>query len=98
MNIYGEAWVSRHVNYFSDPEAGADALLNDATEWLRFAHSGIHLVAELIDERGDVDGRHLPIVLDGIAAFIEMGTRCAAQAHGRMQWGEMRGEVDQPLA
>ena len=47
-----------------------------------------------MDERGDMRGRHLPIVLGGIAAFIEMGTSCAAQAHLRMQWEEVRGNTE----
>jgi len=39
-----------------------------------------------VHERGSVDAHRLPIMLDGIAAFIEMGTRCATQAHLRLQW------------
>ena len=91
MNIYGEPWITRHANYYSDPEAGPDALLNDATEWLRYAHTSIQFLVELIHERGSPDARRLPIMLDGIAALIEMGSRCATQAHLRMQWQEVRG-------
>lgn len=97
-DVFGEAWVSRHANYYSDPDAGPDALLNDATEWLQYAHSAIHLVAELVDERGGLKGRHLPIVLGGIAAFIEMGASCAAQGHLRMQWEEVRGDTESVVA
>jgi len=93
MNIYGEAWVTHHVNYFSDPDAGTDALLNDATMWLKYAHTSIQFLAELAHERGSPDARRLPIMLDGIAAFIDMGTRCATQAHLRMQWQQVRDEA-----
>jgi len=98
MNLYGEPWMKRHVNYFSDPDAGADALLNDATEWLKYAHTSIQFLAELVHERGSPDAQRLPIMLDGIAAFIEMGTRCVGQAHGRMQWEEVRREAARTMA
>ena len=93
-HVLGEPWIIRHVNYFSDPGAGPDQLLNDATEWLQYAYNAIKLLAELVDERGSVDAHRLPVMLEGIAAFIDMGTRCAAQAHMRMQWEEVRGEAE----
>ena len=40
----------------------------------------VHLqtvLAEQVHERGQVDAHRLPIMLEGIAAFVEMGTRCA---------------------
>jgi hypothetical protein len=85
MNDFGEAWITHHATYFSDPDASPDALLNDAAEWLQYAHNGIQLLTELIHESGSLDADSLPIMLEGIAAFIDMGTRCAAQAHMRMQ-------------
>ena len=85
-HVLGEPWIIRHTHYFSDPEAGPDELLNDATEWLQYAYNAVKLLAELVHERGDVDAHRLPIILEGVAAFVEMGTRCAAQAHMRMQW------------
>lgn len=97
-DVFGEAWMTRHTNYYSDPDAGPDTLLNDATEWLHYAHSAIHLVAELVDESGGMKGRHLPIVLEGIAAFIEMGISCAAQAHLRMQWRQVEEKAAGPMA
>ena len=98
MNIHGEPWMTRHVHYFSDPDAGPDAMLNDATEWLKYAHTSIQFLAELVHERGSLDARRLPIMLDGIAAFIEMGTRCVEQAHGRMQWQQVRDEAERSAA
>ena len=95
MDDFGEAWITRHANYFSDPNAGADQLLNDATEWLQYAYNALKLLAELIDERSIIDARRLPIMLEGIAAFVEMGTRCAAQAHLRMQWRQVQDEAEQ---
>ncbi len=90
MNLFGEPWTIRHTRYFSDPDAGAEALLNDATEWLQYAHNNIRMLTELVHERGIPDQRRLTVMLDGVAAFIEMGTRCAAQAHGRMQMDKVR--------
>jgi len=98
MNVYGEPWMSRHANYFSDPDAGTDALLNDATEWLKYAHTSIQFLSELAQERGSPDPRRLSIMLDGIAAFIDMGTRCATQAHLRLQWQQVRDEAERVKA
>ena len=85
MNLSGEPWITRHTHYYADPDATPEALLNDATEWLQYAHHAIELLAELIHERGSPDERRLPIMLDGIAALIEVGTRCVVLAHGRVQ-------------
>ena len=97
-NEFGEPWITRHANYFSDPNAGPDALLNDATEWLQHAYHALKLLAELVDEHSIVDARRLPIMLEGVAAFLEMGTRCAAQAHLRMQWQQVQAEVELPVS
>jgi hypothetical protein len=93
-NDFGEPWVIRHANYYSDPQASADELLNDATEWLQYAYHSLKLLAELVDERDRIDTRRLPIMLEGIAAFVEMGTRCATQAHLRLQWQQVRCEAE----
>ena len=94
MDDFGEAWITRHADYFSDPNAGADELLNDATEWLQYAYCLLKVLAELVHERGSVDVQRVPIVLEGIAAFVEMGIRCAGQAHLRMQ---LREETKYPV-
>ncbi|WNL45787.1 hypothetical protein RKE25_20625 [Dyella sp. BiH032] len=98
MNAFGEPWTTRHTHYFSDPDAGPEALLNDATEWLQYAHSCVQVLTELVQERGSPDARRLTVMLEGIGAFIEMGTRSATQAHLRMQWQEIRRQAEQPVA
>jgi hypothetical protein len=90
MNVFGEPWTTRHTRYFSDPDAGPEALLNDATEWLQYARNNLQMLTELVNERGVPDVRRLTVILEGIGAFMEMGTRCATQAHLRMQWREVR--------
>jgi hypothetical protein len=64
--------------------------LNDATEWLQYAHSIVHLLTELIHERGIPEIRRLVIVLEGVAAFNGIGVRCTAQSHLRAQLERMR--------
>jgi len=93
-HVFGEPWIIRHTNYFSDPSAGPDELLNDATEWLQYAYNAVKVLAELVHERGSVDVHRLPIMLEGIAAFVEMGSRCAAQAHMRILLRGVREEVE----
>ncbi len=94
MNVFGEPWTTRHTRYFSDPGAGPEALLNDATEWLHYAHNNLQLLTELVNERGAPDARRLTVMLEGIAAFVEMGTRSATQAHLRMQWQMARSRAE----
>ena len=96
--VFGEPWIVRHAIYYTDPEAGPDALLNDATEWLQYACSSVRLLAELVREGGEVDADGLPVMLEGIGVFIDMGMRCAVQAHLRMQWEQVRGEVESEAA
>ena len=93
-NVFGEPWIIRHSNYFSDPAAGPDELLNDATEWLQYAYNAVKLLAELVHGHGEVDTQRLPIMLEGVAAFIDMGARCATQAHMRMQWRRRQTETE----
>jgi len=63
-HVFGEPWIIRHTNYFSDPGAGPDELLNDATEWLQYAYNAVKVLAELVHERGSVDVHRLPIMLE----------------------------------
>jgi len=96
-SVLGEAWIVRHAAYYTDPEAGPDALLNDATEWLQYAYCSIQVLAELVHERGSVDAQRVPVMLEGIGVFIDMGMRCAAQAHLRMQWEQVREGEELPV-
>ena len=97
-DVFGEPWMVRHTAYYSDPDAGPDALLNDATEWLQYAYNAIRVLAGMVREGGEVDAEHLPVMLEGIATFIDMGTRCAMLAHGRVQWLQLQHETTQPPA
>ena len=94
MNVFGEPWISRHATYFSNPDANPEALLNDATEWLQYARSQTQILAELVHEKGHIEARRLTTILEGVAAFIDMGTRSAAQAHLRMQYEKVRSETN----
>ena len=97
-HVFGEPWIARHTTYFSDPDASAEALLNDATEWLQYARCAVHVLTELTHERGSPDARRLTIMLEGIGAFIEMGARCAAQGHLRMQWERVQEDIKGTVA
>ena len=90
MNLFGERWLSRNADYYADPNASPHDLLSDATEWLQYARHTIRLLADLVDEADELDKHHLSISLEGVAAMIAMGIRCAALAQGRLQWMELR--------
>jgi len=38
LALLGEPWIIRHTNYYTDPEATTEALLNDVTEWMQYAY------------------------------------------------------------
>jgi len=57
----------------------------------------IQLLAELLYERGSPDERKLPIMLDGIATLIEMGTRCVVLTHERVQVEQERSCASESL-
>lgn len=65
---------------------GPTALPRPPIPWPQYAYNAVKMLAELVHERGSVDAQRLPVTLEGIAAFIEMGIRCATQAHLRMHW------------
>ncbi|WNL46455.1 hypothetical protein RKE25_02125 [Dyella sp. BiH032] len=98
MDVFGEPWTTRHARYFVDPKAGAEALLNDASEWLQYAQANLNVLIELVNERGAPDVRRLTVVLEGIGAFIEMGMRSAGQAHMRVQLEKVRKGMRSPVA
>ena len=98
MDVFGEPWTTRHARYFADPKAGAEALLNDASEWLHYAQTNLKVLTELVNERGAPDVRRLTVMLEGIGAFIEMGARSAGQAHMRVQLEKVREGVRSPVA
>ncbi len=90
MNLFGERWLSRNVDYYADPNASPHALLSDATEWLQYARHSIGVLADAVNEAEELDNRSLSISLEGIAAMTTMGVRCAALAQARLQWMELR--------
>lgn len=98
MDVFGEPWTTRHARYFADPQAGAEALLNDASEWLQYAQTNLRVLIELVNERGAPDVRRLTVVLEGVGAFIEMGACSAGQAHMRVQLEKVRQGMRSPVA
>ena len=94
MNLFGERWLTRNVDYYADPNASPHDLLNDANEWLQYARHTIRSLANLIDEADGLDNHSLSISLEGIAAITAMGMRCAALAQARLQWMELREAME----
>ncbi|MGO4702246.1 hypothetical protein [Dyella sp. 2RAB6] len=93
MSTLGEPWLTRHTHYYADPEATATDLLNDATEWLQYARHTTALLAELIDDADSVDESHLAVTMGGVSALVELGMRCAIQAHGKLLWQQSQTET-----
>ncbi|PTR28422.1 hypothetical protein C8J98_1082 [Luteibacter sp. OK325] len=73
-------------NLIIDSEATAHDLLNEATEWLQYAHGLTELLAELVHESDTVDCGRMALGLEAISALTRMGLQCTAHAHARTSW------------
>lgn len=81
----GHSSAQRAV-YPMDPEATTHDLLNGAVAWLHYARGLTELIADLIHESDVVDCRRMALSLEGVAALVQIGAQCTAQAHARMTW------------
>lgn len=69
-----------------DPEAGVNALLNDANEFLQYARGVTGLLVETLQDDETLDRRRLLLTLGAIDALVLMGVQCASRAHIKMEW------------
>ena len=69
-----------------DEEAGVNALLNDAMEFLQYARGLTGLLVETLQDDDVLDRRRLLLALGAIDAFTVMGVQCASRAHLKMEW------------
>ena len=74
MKDTNERWI------LEDPDASTDALLNEASEWLAYAHGTASLLAECVRD-DDYDRRELSLALGGVAALVAVGSLCVQRAH-----------------
>lgn len=85
------------TRHHTDPDATAHDLLNSATEWLQYARGLTDLLSDLVHESDTVDCRRMALSLEAIAAVMQLGVQCVAQAHVRMIWeGGDRGRSALP--
>ena len=89
MSTNNEGTVSR-ARYYTDPDATAHDLLNNAAELLQYARGLTELLAEFVHESDTVDCRRMALSLDAVAALTQMGAHCAAEAHARLTWAESK--------
>jgi hypothetical protein len=69
-----------------DEEAGVNALLNDATEFLQYARGITGLLVEALQDDEDFDKPRIRLALGAINALVVMGVQCASRAHLKMEW------------
>jgi hypothetical protein len=67
-------------------EAGVNALLNDATEFLQYARGITGLLVEALQDDEDFDKPRIRLALGAINALVVMGVQCASRAHLKMEW------------
>jgi hypothetical protein len=79
-----EAWISLNANYYIGPACHPGKLLDDASLLLDGAQGITHSLSELLSQGTDVNPGDLANALWGASALIEMGQRCAQEAHGRL--------------
>jgi len=86
MSTNNENGTVSRARYYTDPDASAHELLNNATEFLQYARGLTELLAEFVHESDTVDCRRMALSLDAVAALTQMGAHCAAEAHARLPW------------
>ena len=77
-----------------NPDATVHDLMNGVTEWLQYAKSITHLLAEVIDEADDLKRKDLGIALEAIEEAMRKCIDCATHAHTRMVWEQLRSGPD----
>lgn len=75
-----------------DADASPHHLLNEATEWMRYAGGVAELLAELVHESDAVDCRRMALALEAIGAIARVGAQRTAQAHALVHWQRARAE------
>jgi hypothetical protein len=88
MSVTNENGTAQRARYYTDPEASAHDLLNNAAELLQYARGVTELLAEFVHESDTVDCRRMALSLEAVAALTQMGAHCAAEAHVRLTWDE----------
>jgi hypothetical protein len=73
-------------SFMLDPEAGVNALFNDATEWLQYARGVTDLLIESLEEAELPDRRRMMLALGAIATLTAMGLQCVARGQAKMEW------------
>lgn len=61
-------------------------LLNDATMWLQYARGVTVVLADLVHEAEDLDGKQLSLSLEAIAAMTRLGIQQLAEARTKGHW------------
>ncbi|PTR35394.1 hypothetical protein C8J98_101659 [Luteibacter sp. OK325] len=75
-----------------DADASPHDLLNEATEWMRYAGGIAELLGELVHESDAVDCRRMALALEAIGAIARVGAQRTAQAHALVHWQRARAE------
>jgi len=83
MEKYGTLGEGR---FCLDAEAGVNASLNDASEFLQYARGVTGLLVETLQDDEILDRRRLLLTLGAIDALVLMGVQCASRAHIKMEW------------
>ncbi|UPG95390.1 hypothetical protein [Luteibacter aegosomatissinici] len=86
MNAVNDTWPVRHAGDKAGCEPSAHELLNEATQWLQYARGVTSLLADLIHEADEVDGKQVALSMEAIAAITHLGTDLVGQAHAQWHW------------
>lgn len=73
-----------------DDEPSAQALLNEAIEWLQYARGVTATLADLVHEADSVDCKQMSLSLDAIASMTQAGLQRIGQAHAAWCHNELR--------
>lgn len=67
-------------------EPSIHELLNEATVWINYARGVTVTLADLVHEAEGIEGQHLALSLEAVAAMMRTGAESVARAHARYVW------------
>ena len=87
------ACLSFNVNYFADPSAHADALLDDASLWFGYAQGITRALGDALIDGETITHSDLSSAMHGVTSLITMGMGCTQHAHRQLANHDVKKNV-----
>ena len=72
------------MNATNERDASVHELMNDATEWLKYAQKLTGFMCEIVEDAGELQGKKVANALLVVDALVRRGLEFAEQAHTQL--------------